>query len=60
MEEEKGILGEVKSTAEMKRVLNTLPHAKEMRGVNRALGILGILMVFSIPLILWMRKEGFW
>ncbi len=57
---EPSLVGEVKSTAEMREELYTTWHYREIGGLSRPVGFMIALLIFSIPLILWMRKEGMW
>lgn len=59
-EGEPSLIGEIKSTSELRHELYTTWHFREIADLGKSAGLVAILLIFSIPLTLWMRKEGLW
>jgi predicted CXXCH cytochrome family protein len=55
---EPSLVGEIKSTSELREELYTTWHYREISELGSSAGLVALLIIFSIPLILWMRKEG--
>lgn len=51
------LVGEVKSTSEMREELYTTWHSRTVKGISSRASIVAVMIVFAFPLILWMRKE---